>query len=63
MSLLVTSSALAAGIAAYTSWGLAKTFGVLSVFALIYGFFGAGYTAMWARMGTSVSSDPNAAFA
>lgn len=63
LSLLVTSSAMAAGIAAYISWGLAKNFGVLSVFALIYGFFGAGYTAMWARMGTSVSSDPNAAFA
>ncbi|PIA91005.1 Monocarboxylate transporter 4 [Cercospora beticola] len=63
LSLLVTSSAFSAGVAAYVSWGLARTFGVLFVFALIYGFFGAGYTAMWARMGTSVSSDLNAAFA
>ena len=63
LSVLISSSALVAGIAAYTSWGLAHTFGVLTVFAMIYGFFGAGYTAMWARMGTAVTNEPTAAFA
>jgi len=33
------------------------------VFALVYGFFGAGYVALWGRMGTAVSSEPTAAFA
>jgi hypothetical protein len=33
----------------YTCWGLAQSFGVLVAFSLIYGFFGAGYTALWVR--------------
>lgn len=63
INLLSATATLVAGIAAYTTWGLASTFSLLVVFALIYGFFGAGYTAMWARMGTAVSSEPTAAFA
>ncbi|KAI5357336.1 putative major facilitator superfamily, MFS transporter superfamily [Septoria linicola] len=63
LNFLVSTSALVAGIAVYTCWGLAQTFGVLTVFALLYGFFGAGYTAMWARMGSAVASEPSAAFA
>jgi hypothetical protein len=33
----------------YACWGLAQSFGVLIAFSLIYGFFGAGYTALWVR--------------
>ncbi|KAK0347786.1 hypothetical protein LTR91_004516 [Friedmanniomyces endolithicus] len=63
LNVLTVSSTLVASIAVYTCWGLAHTFGVLLAFALIYGFFGAGYTATWARMGTTISSEPTAAFA
>ena len=60
--MLTISSSLVAGIAAYTFWGLAHSFALLAVFAVIYGFFGAGYTALWGRMGTKISSEPSAAF-
>lgn len=60
---LITLSAVVSTIVVFTGWGMARTFSVLIVFAMIYGFFGAGYTAMWARMGTAVSGDATAAFA
>ncbi|EME41766.1 hypothetical protein DOTSEDRAFT_73984 [Dothistroma septosporum NZE10] len=63
ISLLAALTTFAASAAVFTSWGLAHTFEVLVVFALIYGFFAAGYTAMWGRMGTAVSRDPAASFA
>ncbi|KAK3058804.1 hypothetical protein LTR09_000369 [Extremus antarcticus] len=59
--LAITSTAIAAA-AVYACWGLAHSFKLLIVFSLIYGFFGAGYTALWGRMGTSISSEPTAAF-
>lgn len=55
--------ALASSIAAVVTlsvWGLARSFASLAVYAIIYGFFGAGYTAMWARMVTTVSDEPSA---
>lgn len=63
IDVLALSSALIAGVAAYTCWGLANTFELMVVFAIIYGFFGAGYTATWARMGTAITAEPSAAFA
>jgi hypothetical protein len=36
---------------------------VLIIFSFVYGFFGAGYVAMWARTGTAVSEEPTAALA
>nr|POE51775.1 monocarboxylate transporter 12 [Quercus suber] len=62
LDVLTISSPLVAGIAGYTCWGLAHSFAPLAVFAVIYGFFGAGYTALWGRMGTKISSEPSAAF-
>ena len=62
LNILTVSSTLIAGVAAYTSWGLAHTFKIMVVFSLIYGFFGAGYTALWGRMGMAISSEPTAAF-
>ncbi|KAK4619524.1 MFS-type transporter pynF [Fulvia fulva] len=63
ISLLAALTTFTASVAVFTSWGLAHTFGLLLLFAIIYGFFAAGYTAMWGRMGTAVSSDPAASFA
>lgn len=63
LNMLIVLSAFIAAVATYACWGFAHTFGVLAIFAIIYGFFGAGYTAMWARMGTSVASEPASAFA
>jgi predicted MFS family arabinose efflux permease len=63
LNLLATSSTLVAAAAVYGCWGVAHSFGVLVIFALFYGFFGAGYTALWGRMGTAVTSEPTGAFA
>ena len=58
---LITASASIAAIATLSAWGLARSITPLVLFALLYGFFGAGYTAMWARMVTAVSEEPSAA--
>ncbi|XPS71868.1 hypothetical protein M3J09_004043 [Ascochyta lentis] len=61
LNALITLSASVAALATLTAWGLARSLAPLISFALLYGFFGAGYTAMWARMVTAVSSEPSAA--
>jgi MFS family permease len=58
---LITVSSSIAAIATLSAWGLARSIAPLVLFALLYGFFGAGYTAMWARMVTAVSEEPSAA--
>ncbi|KAH6619023.1 major facilitator superfamily domain-containing protein [Boeremia exigua] len=58
---LISTSAAVAAIATLGAWGVARSMAPLVVFALLYGFFGAGYTAMWARMVTAVSEEPAAA--
>lgn len=63
LNLLLTLSTLMSTIAIFAVWGQAHTFPLLIVFAMVYGYFGAGYVAMWARMGTAVSADSTAAFA
>jgi hypothetical protein len=50
MNALAGSSAVVAAVAVYTCWGMAQSFGVLVAFVLIYGFFGAGYTALWVSL-------------
>lgn len=62
LDVLTVSSSLIAGVAVYTCWGLAHNFTLLALFAVIFGSFGAGYTALWGRMGTKISSEPTAAF-
>ena len=57
--LIITSLAVAA-TAIFGVWGNADSFGLLIFFAILYGFFGAGYTAMWARMVTAISREPSA---
>ena len=63
LNVLALSSTLVAGAAVYGCWGVAHSFPVMIVFSLIYGFFGAGYTALWGRMGMAVTSEPTGAFA
>jgi predicted MFS family arabinose efflux permease len=63
LNLLIALSTVVSTVAIFACWGLARTFSLLLVFSMIYGYFGAGYVAMWARMGTAVSGDPTAAFA
>jgi len=62
INLLAAVAAFVGAAAAYTGWGLAHSFPVLIVFAIVYGFFAAGYTALWGRMGTAVASDSTSAF-
>jgi MFS family permease len=58
-ALIVLSSSIAA-IVTFSLWGLARSIAPLACFAVVYGFFGAGYTALWARMVTEISEDPSA---
>lgn len=61
LNALISISALIAATATLTIWGLSRTMLPLAFFAVLYGFFGAGYTAMWARMyvtNTSICGDP-----
>lgn len=58
-ALIVVSLAVSA-TATLCAWGLARSLAPLIVFVLMYGFFGAGYTALWARMVSTVSEEPSA---
>ncbi|MCJ1382425.1 hypothetical protein MMC17_005538 [Xylographa soralifera] len=60
---LLLLSPLVSAIAAFTLWGFSHSLPPLSVFSLIYGFFGAGYVVLWGRMGMALSDDPTAALA
>jgi predicted MFS family arabinose efflux permease len=57
---LIAMCSIVAAIATLSAWGLARSLLPLIFFVLLYGFFGAGYTAMWARMVTAVSEEPSA---
>jgi predicted MFS family arabinose efflux permease len=63
LNLLVIISTVVSAIASLALWGLARSLPVLVLFSFIYGFFGAGYVALWARMGSAVSDEPTAAMA
>jgi hypothetical protein len=51
---LTTMSAGVSAVSVFLLWGLADSLELLCMFAITYGFFAAGYTAMWARMGSEV---------
>lgn len=63
LNLLIITSTVVSAIASLALWGFARSLAVLIVFAFVYGFFGAGYVAMWARMGSAVTTEPTAALA
>ncbi|KAI1115554.1 major facilitator superfamily domain-containing protein [Nemania sp. NC0429] len=60
VNVLACSSTIVAATACLTLWGLAKSLPVLIIFSIVYGFFGAGFTATWARMSTAVTDDVTA---
>lgn len=63
IDLLLTASTLISSLACLFLWRLAHSLAPLVLFSLLYGFFGAGYVAMWARMGTAVSEEQTAQMA
>ncbi|KAG0650380.1 Riboflavin transporter MCH5 [Hyphodiscus hymeniophilus] len=63
LNLLIITSTLISATACLALWGLARSLAVLVVFSFVYGFFAAGYVAMWARMGSAVTEEPTAALA
>jgi predicted MFS family arabinose efflux permease len=63
LNLLIMASTIVSAIASLALWGFARSLAALVAFSLVYGVFGAGYVAMWARMGSAVSNEPTAAMA
>ena len=61
LDVLITVTLVVSSIATFSLWGLARSFAPLLVFAIIFGFFAAGYTAMWGRMVSAVSQEQSAA--
>ncbi|KAF9886742.1 hypothetical protein FE257_011119 [Aspergillus nanangensis] len=60
LNILACASTLIGGTACLTMWQLATSLPVLVVFAVVYGFFGAGFTAIWARMSSAITDDATA---
>ncbi|KAJ0417163.1 major facilitator superfamily domain-containing protein [Aspergillus carlsbadensis] len=60
LNVLACASTIVAAVACLTMWRLATSLPVLIVFAIVYGFFGAGFTAIWARMSTAITDDVTA---
>jgi uncharacterized protein YjeT (DUF2065 family) len=60
LNALIAVCSSVAAIVTLSIWGLARSLVSLAFFAILYGFFGAGYTAMWARMVTAISEEPSA---
>ncbi|KAF5586853.1 monocarboxylate transporter 12 [Fusarium pseudoanthophilum] len=54
------TSTLVAAVTTVTIWGLADSFPVLIGYTILYGFFGAGFTTIWARMSTTITDDATA---
>lgn len=60
VNILACLSTVVAAIACFTMWRLAQSLTVLIFFCVVYGFFGTGFTAIWARMSTAVTDDVTA---
>lgn len=60
LNVLACLSTVVAAIACFTMWRLAQSLTVLIFFSMVYGFFGSGFTAIWARMSTAVTDDVTA---
>ena len=58
VSLLSVICMVAATVASFSLWGLAKSLAPLLVFSMLYGFFAYGFTSMRVAMGKAVSQDP-----
>ncbi|KAM3464299.1 hypothetical protein NHJ6243_002606 [Beauveria neobassiana] len=53
-NVLASTAVAVAAVACLAMWQTARSLPVLVCFAVAYGFFASGYTAMWARMCTNV---------
>lgn len=60
VNILACLSTTIAAISCLTMWRLGESLSVLIIFAIMYGFFGAGFTAIWARMSTAITEDVTA---
>ncbi|KAF7593844.1 hypothetical protein BBP40_010779 [Aspergillus hancockii] len=60
LNVLACLSTIVAAISCLTMWRLSQSLPGLIVFAIVYGFFGAGFTAIWARMSTAITDDVTA---
>ncbi|CAG2017758.1 unnamed protein product [Fusarium graminearum] len=60
LDILACTSTLVAAVATLTAWRLANSSPILVGFTILYGFFGAGFTATWARMSTTITDDVTA---
>lgn len=60
LNLLACLSTVVAAVACFTMWRLGQSLTVLIFFAMVYGFFGTGFTAIWARMSTAITDDVTA---
>ncbi|KAF3407494.1 Monocarboxylate transporter 12 [Talaromyces pinophilus] len=60
VNILACLSTTVAAIACLTMWRLGESLSVLIIFAIMYGFFGAGFTAIWARMSSAITEDVTA---
>ncbi|KAF5534198.1 monocarboxylate transporter 2 [Fusarium napiforme] len=60
LDVLASTSMLVASVTTVTMWRLGDSFPVLIAYTLLYGFFGAGFTAIWARMSTTITDDATA---
>lgn len=57
---LAVTSAVIATFSTFALWGMAKSLGMLIVFAITYGFFGYGFSTMRVAMARKVTKDPSA---
>lgn len=56
LNILILIASLISALSAFILWGLATGLGCLIPFAIIFGFFANGYTALWPRMGMALAS-------
>jgi MFS family permease len=57
VDVLACTSTVVAAVVSLFMWRLATSMPVLVGFAILYGFFGSGFTAVWARMSTAITDD------
>ncbi|KAF2148596.1 MFS general substrate transporter [Myriangium duriaei CBS 260.36] len=58
LDMLIGTSTVITGVATLVLWGSSHSFPPLIGFVIIYGFFGSAFTAMWARMSSSIDQNP-----
>ena len=56
---LVLLSSIPPGVATFFLWGFGQTAAPILVYALLFGLCAPAYTVLFARMGTTLSKDPN----